>query len=178
MTRLVLDTNVIVSALMQPLGPSSRMFLQAAGGSRLMCVSADIFAEYEGGHPAPGFVRWPRKPPGMAAAGRNACPTRQGSRDQGGKRRGLRRRSCATEQASRKVSTRHARVRAPRVGPLTSAAEWTTSSDRFRTASVLPRNTASAECPTLRCLRERPASATGPCPAPRDRLSLPPAESP
>jgi putative PIN family toxin of toxin-antitoxin system len=47
MIRVVLDTNIIVSALLQPLGPSAQVFLSALGGSIQMCVSGDIYAEYE-----------------------------------------------------------------------------------------------------------------------------------
>jgi uncharacterized protein len=47
MIRVVLDTNVIVSALLQPLGPSARIFLLAIGGSIQLCVSGNIYAEYE-----------------------------------------------------------------------------------------------------------------------------------
>jgi len=47
MTRLVLDTNVIVSALLQPAGPPSRIFLLAIGGSVELCISGNVYAEYE-----------------------------------------------------------------------------------------------------------------------------------
>src|SRR5437660_8590841 len=47
MIRVVLDTNIIVSALLQPLGPSAQVFLSALGGSIQMCVSGEIYAEYE-----------------------------------------------------------------------------------------------------------------------------------
>jgi len=47
MIRVVLDTNVIVSALLQPLGPPAAVFLLVAGGMIQMCVSGDVYAEYE-----------------------------------------------------------------------------------------------------------------------------------
>jgi putative PIN family toxin of toxin-antitoxin system len=47
MIRVVLDTNVIVSALLQPLGPPAAVFLLAAGGAVQLCVSGNVYAEYE-----------------------------------------------------------------------------------------------------------------------------------
>jgi uncharacterized protein len=47
MIRVVLDTNIIVSALLQPLGPPAQVFLLAIGGSIQLCVSGDVYAEYE-----------------------------------------------------------------------------------------------------------------------------------
>jgi uncharacterized protein len=47
MIRAVLDTNVIVSALLQPLGPPARVFLLAISGSIQLCVSGSVYAEYE-----------------------------------------------------------------------------------------------------------------------------------
>jgi putative PIN family toxin of toxin-antitoxin system len=47
MTRVVLDTNIIVSAILQPLGPPAQAFLLALSHSLQMCVSGRIFAEYE-----------------------------------------------------------------------------------------------------------------------------------
>jgi putative PIN family toxin of toxin-antitoxin system len=47
MIRVVLDTNVIVSALLQPLGPPAAVFLLVASGAAQMCVSGNIYAEYE-----------------------------------------------------------------------------------------------------------------------------------
>jgi putative PIN family toxin of toxin-antitoxin system len=46
MIRLVLDTNIIVSALPQPTGPPARIFILVLGGLQL-CLSAAIYAEYE-----------------------------------------------------------------------------------------------------------------------------------
>ena len=47
MIRVVLDTNIIVSALLQPLGPPAEVFLLAVGNAVQMSVSGSIFAEYE-----------------------------------------------------------------------------------------------------------------------------------
>ena len=47
MTRIVLDTNILVSALLQPLGPSAQIFLFCIAGSIQLCVSGNIYAEYE-----------------------------------------------------------------------------------------------------------------------------------
>jgi uncharacterized protein len=47
MIRVVFDTNVIVSALLQPLGPSAQLFVLALSGSIQLCVSGSIYAEYE-----------------------------------------------------------------------------------------------------------------------------------
>jgi putative PIN family toxin of toxin-antitoxin system len=45
--RVVLDTNVIVSALLQPLGAPAAVFLLVAAGAVQLCVSGNIYAEYE-----------------------------------------------------------------------------------------------------------------------------------
>lgn len=47
MMRVVLDTNIIVSALIQPLGPPAQVFLLVLGDTVQMCVSGSVFAEYE-----------------------------------------------------------------------------------------------------------------------------------
>jgi putative PIN family toxin of toxin-antitoxin system len=47
MTRVVLDTNILVSALLQPLGPSAQLFLRCLNGSLQLCLTGPIFAEYE-----------------------------------------------------------------------------------------------------------------------------------
>lgn len=47
MTRVVLDTNIIISALLQPLGPPAQVFLLAVGGAIQLCVSGNVYAEYE-----------------------------------------------------------------------------------------------------------------------------------
>ena len=47
MIRVVLDTNIIVSALLQPLGPSAQILLLALDGPIQLCVSGVVYAEYE-----------------------------------------------------------------------------------------------------------------------------------
>src|SRR5258708_38374947 len=48
MIRVVLDTNIVVSALLQPQGLPARIFLiTLAGTTAQQCVSGDIYAEYE-----------------------------------------------------------------------------------------------------------------------------------
>jgi putative PIN family toxin of toxin-antitoxin system len=48
MIRVVLDTNILVSALLQPQGLPARTFLMTLAGTRAqLCVSGDIYAEYE-----------------------------------------------------------------------------------------------------------------------------------
>ena len=47
MIRVVFDTNIIVSALLQPLGPSAQLLLLAVGDSLRLCVSGSVYAEYE-----------------------------------------------------------------------------------------------------------------------------------
>jgi len=47
MIRVVLDTNIVVSALLQPLGPPAQVFLLAIGGSIQLCISGSVYAEYE-----------------------------------------------------------------------------------------------------------------------------------
>ena len=48
MIRVVLDTNILVSALLQPQGLPARTFLMGlAGTTAQLCVSGDVYAEYE-----------------------------------------------------------------------------------------------------------------------------------
>jgi len=47
MIRVVLDTNIIVSALLQPIGPPAQVFVLAIGGSIQLCVTGSVYAEYE-----------------------------------------------------------------------------------------------------------------------------------
>lgn len=48
MIRTVLDTNIFVSALLQPLGLPAKIFLLAITGPEVqLCVSGEIYAEYE-----------------------------------------------------------------------------------------------------------------------------------
>ncbi len=57
MIRVVLDTNIIVSALLQPLGPPVQVFVLALDGSIHLCVSGQIYAEYEEVISRPRFER-------------------------------------------------------------------------------------------------------------------------
>jgi uncharacterized protein len=45
--RLVLDTNVLVSALLQPMSPPAQVLTIALAASTQLCVSASVYAEYE-----------------------------------------------------------------------------------------------------------------------------------
>jgi hypothetical protein len=45
MIRVVLDTNIIVSALLQPLGPPAQVFVLAIDGSVQMCVSGKVYCQ-------------------------------------------------------------------------------------------------------------------------------------
>ena len=47
MLRVVLDTNIIVSALLQPIGPTAQVFSFALGGAMHFFVSGAVFDEYE-----------------------------------------------------------------------------------------------------------------------------------
>ena len=47
MIRVVVDTNIIVSALLQPLGPPAQVFFLAISGSIQLCISGNVYAEYE-----------------------------------------------------------------------------------------------------------------------------------
>jgi putative PIN family toxin of toxin-antitoxin system len=47
MIRVVLDTNIIVSALLNPLGPPARVFSLAIDGTIELCLSGNIYDEYE-----------------------------------------------------------------------------------------------------------------------------------
>jgi uncharacterized protein len=48
MIRVVLDTNILISALLQPGGLPARTFLTVFAGTKAqLCVSGDIYAEYE-----------------------------------------------------------------------------------------------------------------------------------
>ena len=57
MIRVVLDTNIIVSALLQPLGPPAQVFVLTIGGSIQLCVSGNVYAEYEEVISLPRFQR-------------------------------------------------------------------------------------------------------------------------
>jgi putative PIN family toxin of toxin-antitoxin system len=48
MIRVVLDTNILISALLSPQGPPSQVFLMTIlEPDTQLCVSGDIYAEYE-----------------------------------------------------------------------------------------------------------------------------------
>jgi putative PIN family toxin of toxin-antitoxin system len=48
MIRVVLDTNILISALLSPQGPPAQVFLMALlDPDTQLCVSGDIYAEYE-----------------------------------------------------------------------------------------------------------------------------------
>ena len=58
MIRIVVDTNVLVSALLQPQGFPAEILVEALAGERVQhCVSADIYAEYEEVIRRPRFKR-------------------------------------------------------------------------------------------------------------------------
>lgn len=57
MIRVVLDTNIVVSALLQPLGPPAHVLMLALSGSIQLCVSGSIYAEYEEVISRPRFER-------------------------------------------------------------------------------------------------------------------------
>ena len=47
MIRVVLDTNILISALLHPQGmPARTLLIALAGISAQLCVSGDIYAEY------------------------------------------------------------------------------------------------------------------------------------
>jgi uncharacterized protein len=47
MIRVVIDTTIIVSALLQPLGPPAQVFLLAVSGLVQLCITGEVYAEYE-----------------------------------------------------------------------------------------------------------------------------------
>lgn len=48
MIRVVPDTNILISALLSPRGPPAQIFLMAISEpDTQLCVSKEIFAEYE-----------------------------------------------------------------------------------------------------------------------------------
>jgi putative PIN family toxin of toxin-antitoxin system len=57
MIRVVIDTNIIVSALLQPLGPPAQVFLLAVSGSIQLCITGEVYAEYEIEIHKPEFFR-------------------------------------------------------------------------------------------------------------------------
>jgi putative PIN family toxin of toxin-antitoxin system len=57
MIRVVLDTNIVVSALLQPLGPPAQVLVLAISGALQLCVSGPVYAEYEEVISRPRFHR-------------------------------------------------------------------------------------------------------------------------
>ncbi len=48
MIRVVIDTNVLISALLQPQGlPAQVLLMSVAGRAARLCVSGEVYAEYE-----------------------------------------------------------------------------------------------------------------------------------
>jgi len=48
MIRVVLDTNILISALLNPSGPPAQVFLRTILDSETqLCVSGEVYAEYE-----------------------------------------------------------------------------------------------------------------------------------
>jgi putative PIN family toxin of toxin-antitoxin system len=47
MIPVVIDTNIIVSALLQPLGPPAQVFSLVRGVAIQLCLSGEVYAEYE-----------------------------------------------------------------------------------------------------------------------------------
>jgi predicted nucleic acid-binding protein len=58
MIRVVLDTNVLISALLQPQGllPAQVLLVIIAGSAARLCLSGEVYAEYE------EVIRRPRQP--------------------------------------------------------------------------------------------------------------------
>jgi putative PIN family toxin of toxin-antitoxin system len=44
---VVIDTNILVSAFLQPLGPPAQILILALSGLIQLCISGNIYAEYE-----------------------------------------------------------------------------------------------------------------------------------
>jgi len=57
MIRVVLDTNIILSSLLQPLGPPAKVFYLARCGFLNLCMSGPVYAEYEEVLQRPRFRR-------------------------------------------------------------------------------------------------------------------------
>jgi uncharacterized protein len=47
MIRIVIDTNILVSALLQPDGLPAAVLMLALSGEAELCVSDAVFAEYD-----------------------------------------------------------------------------------------------------------------------------------
>jgi putative PIN family toxin of toxin-antitoxin system len=72
MIRVVLDTNILVSAMLQPLGPSAQLLLLALNGSIRLCITGSIYAEYEEVISRPRLQRSPEVITGALQAIREA----------------------------------------------------------------------------------------------------------
>jgi putative PIN family toxin of toxin-antitoxin system len=59
--RVVLDTNVVVSALLKPQGQEDQVLRLALAGKLLLCVSPEILAEYSRVLAAPKFKFQPQE---------------------------------------------------------------------------------------------------------------------
>jgi putative PIN family toxin of toxin-antitoxin system len=57
MIRVVIDTDVLVSALLEPSGLPAQVFVLALSGSIQLCVSGEVYAEYEEVISRPRFQR-------------------------------------------------------------------------------------------------------------------------
>ncbi len=57
MIRVVIDTNILVSALLQPEGPPAAVFMLVLSGDVQLCVSDAILAEYDEVIRRPRFKR-------------------------------------------------------------------------------------------------------------------------
>lgn len=57
MIRVVLDTNIILSALLQPLGPPAKLLYLGHRGFLHLCISGPVYAEYEEVLRRPRFKR-------------------------------------------------------------------------------------------------------------------------
>jgi putative PIN family toxin of toxin-antitoxin system len=57
MIRVVLDTNIILSSLLQPHGPPAKVLYLARRGLLELCVSGPVYAEYEEVLQRPRFQR-------------------------------------------------------------------------------------------------------------------------
>jgi putative PIN family toxin of toxin-antitoxin system len=75
MIRVVLDTNVIVSAHLRPDGLEATVFLLALAGTITLCVSPSLLAEYEGVLSRKKFSLDPRRVAGSLEQMRNASRT-------------------------------------------------------------------------------------------------------
>lgn len=60
MIRAVFDTNVVVSVLLQPLGPSAQLLLLALNGSIQLCITGSIMPSTKRSSAVRGFNAAPR----------------------------------------------------------------------------------------------------------------------